>query len=114
MLLSLHIENIAVVRSLDVELGEGMTVLTGETGAGKSIIIDSLGLLLGGRADRELIRTGESRALVSALFCGIEGEAARAIEELGFDVSDGTLMLSRTVGASASSARWGQAPRRHG
>ena len=68
MLSSLHIENIAVVKRLDVDIEMGMTVLTGETGAGKSIIIDSLGLLLGGRADRELIRNGESKAEVSALF----------------------------------------------
>ena len=56
MIESLHIENIAVVKSLDVDFKEGMTVLSGETGAGKSIIIDSLNLLLGGRADKELIR----------------------------------------------------------
>ena len=67
MIESLHIENIAVVKSLDVDFGEGLTVLSGETGAGKSIIIDSLNLLLGGRADKELIRTGETRAEVSAV-----------------------------------------------
>ena len=56
MIRSLHIENIAVVRSLDIDFSEGMTVLSGETGAGKSIIIDSLGLLLGNKADKELIK----------------------------------------------------------
>ena len=68
MIVSLHIENIAVIKQLDVDFRGGFTVLSGETGAGKSIIIDSLGLLKGDRADRELIRTGESTAEVSALF----------------------------------------------
>lgn len=62
MIESLHIENIAVIRRLDVEFSSGFTVLSGETGAGKSILIDSLNLLLGARADRELIRTGEEKA----------------------------------------------------
>jgi DNA repair protein RecN (Recombination protein N) len=68
MLEFLHIENVAVVKSLDIEFKSGMTALTGETGAGKSIIIDSLNLLSGARADKELLRTGESRAEVTALF----------------------------------------------
>ena len=62
MIRSLHIENIAVVKSLDIDLEDGMTVLSGETGAGKSIIIDSLGLLLGAKADRELLRPLIERA----------------------------------------------------
>lgn len=105
MIESLHIENIAVVRSLDIDLGSGLTVLTGETGAGKSIIIDSLSLLLGGRADRELIRTGESRALVSAVFSGLSERVINAFSELGFDVSDGTVMLSRAITATSSTAK---------
>lgn len=105
MIGSLHIENIAVVKSLDVDFSEGMTVLTGETGAGKSIIIDSLELLLGGRADKELIRNGESKGEVSAVFSNIPESAAKLVSELGFDVTDGTLMLSRSISASGSSAR---------
>ncbi len=105
MIQSLHIENIAVVKSLDVELGEGMTVLSGETGAGKSIIIDSLGLLFGAKADRELIRTGESRACVSALFSNIGKETAEKLAEMGFETDDGSVMLSRTLTQSGSSAR---------
>ena len=68
MLASLHIENIAVIKSVDIDFTTGFSAFTGETGAGKSIIIDSIGLILGKRADKELIRAGESRALVSALF----------------------------------------------
>ena len=105
MIESLHIETIAVVKSLDVELEPGFTVLTGETGAGKSIILDSLNLLLGGRADRELIRTGESRGEVSAVFSGLSESSRALMEELGFDASEDSVMLSRTVSASGSSAR---------
>ena len=101
----LHIENVAVVKSLDIEFGKGMTALTGETGAGKSIIIDSLNLLSGARADKELLRTGESRAEVSAVFSGLRPDVIGRIEELGFAASEGSVMLSRTLTASGSSAR---------
>ena len=105
MIESLHIENIAVVKSLDIDFSGGMTALTGETGAGKSIIIDSLNLLLGGRADKELIRNGETRGEVSALFSNIPESALNVLGELGFSAPDGTLMLQRAVSATGSSAR---------
>ena len=105
MLQALHIENIAVVKLLDVEFDGGMTALTGETGAGKSIIIDSLGLLQGMRADKELIRNGEDSASVSAVFSDIPENAINIISELGFDVSDGTVMLSRSISGISSVAR---------
>lgn len=104
MIRSLHIENIAVVKSLDIDLEGGMTVLSGETGAGKSIIIDSLGLLLGAKADRELLRTGENRAAVSAVFDNVGDEVLSRLEEMGLDCEDGSVMLSRTLTASSSSA----------
>ncbi len=97
MILSLHIENIAVIKSLDIDFCGGFTVLSGETGAGKSIIIDSLGLLSGARADKELIRSGESYCEVSALFSNINEGARMLISELGFSLEDETLMLSRRV-----------------
>jgi DNA repair protein RecN (Recombination protein N) len=84
MLMSLHIENIAVIKTLDIDLREGFSVLSGETGAGKSIILDSINLLLGNRVSRELIRTGESRASVSAVFGGLDSLSVAAIEEMGF------------------------------
>ena len=106
MILSLHIENIAVVKSLDIDLGEGFTVLSGETGAGKSIIVDCLGLLSGARADKDIVRRGESKGEVSAVFGGLGETAMRVISELGFSAEDDTIMLSRTVSStSASGAR---------
>ncbi len=98
MLESLHIENMAVIRSLDVDFREGLCVLTGETGAGKSLLIDSINCLLGGRVSRELIRTGEDKAGVSAVFSPPQGEIARALTAQGIDLTEGdVLMLSRTV-----------------
>ena len=75
MLSLLHIENIAVIECADISFDAGFNVLTGETGAGKSIIIDSVGLIIGARASRELIRGGEGKAMVSALFENISEEA---------------------------------------
>ncbi len=95
MLVSLHIENVAVIRRADIDFADGFCVLTGETGAGKSLLIDSLNLLSGGRVSREIIRTGEDRALISAVF-SIDCDAAAALAELGVD-TDGELMLQRTV-----------------
>ena len=103
MIRGLHIENIAVVKKLDIDLCGGLNVLTGETGAGKSIIIDSLNLLLGSRADRELIRRGEDTALVSALFEDIGEGTEKLLAEMGFACDDGCVMISRTVTAEGRS-----------
>ena len=110
MLKLLHIENIAVAKKIDVEFSAGLTVLTGETGAGKSIIVDSLNLVSGARADKELIRTGESKAEVSALFTDINAEAQQRISELGFECEDGSLLISRSLSASSSTARINGSP----
>ncbi|MEQ8497196.1 MAG: AAA family ATPase, partial [Gammaproteobacteria bacterium] len=68
MLTALTVQNLVVVREIDLELGAGLTVLTGETGAGKSILIEALGLALGGRGDSQLVRPGAERASVTASF----------------------------------------------
>src|SRR6185436_2614095 len=68
MLRVLRIRNLAVIESVEVEFDAGFNVLTGETGAGKSIVVEAVGLLLGGRASAELVRTGESQATVEAIF----------------------------------------------
>ena len=105
MLQSLHIENVAVVKTLDIEFLHGLTALTGETGAGKSIILDSLNLLLGSRADRELIRSGEQRSEVTALFSELSEEVCRDLEQMGFATDDGSILVSRAITHSSSSAR---------
>jgi len=97
LLSSLHIENIAVVRKLDVEFGGGLTVLTGETGAGKSIIIDSIGLIMGAKPNPQLIRTGETEAYVAALFTEINDNAAKQLAECGVSTDDGEVYIERTI-----------------
>ena len=76
MLKTLHIENVAVIEKADIQFMAGFNVLTGETGAGKSIIIDSLWAILGARTSRELIRHGQNKAVVSALFSPLSPAAA--------------------------------------
>ena len=97
MLESLHIENVAVIKSLDIDFEGGLCVLTGETGAGKSLLIDSVSFLTGGRVSRDLIRAGEDKALVSALFSPPEGELAEALAELGIDLPEGDGLLLQRV-----------------
>ena len=98
MLLSLHIENIAVVKCVDFDFSEGFMVLTGETGAGKSIIIDSINLLLGAKCDREIIRSGETTAMVSGLFGELSDITRGKLLELGVEpAEDGTLLIQRTM-----------------
>lgn len=103
MLESLHIENIAVIRCADIDFSAGMSVLSGETGAGKSIIIDSIQLLLGGRGERELIRAGEDGAEVSAVFCDLSDKTRAALQEVGLDAEGDDLLLSRSLGADGKS-----------
>ena len=104
MIQGLHIENIAVVKSLDIDFSGGFSVLTGETGAGKSIIIDSLNLLGGGRADRELIRRGETSAIVEAVFCDLRNDVIALLSELGFEADDGEVSLMRRIEADGKSS----------
>ena len=104
MLKELCIENIAIVKKECVEFPCGFSVLTGETGAGKSIVIDSIGLIMGARSSKELIRSGEKSASVTALFSDItEADAAR-LTEMGFPPEeDNTLFVRRDIGASGTS-----------
>lgn len=97
MLRTLHIENIAVIKCVDVEFGPGFTVLSGETGAGKSILIDSVNLLIGGKFSRDMVRAGESSALVSGLFDNLTTDAERTMSQYGYEISDGDVLLQRSV-----------------
>ena len=98
MLQYLHIENIAVIEQANIEFSNGFNVMTGETGAGKSIIIDSLFAILGERTSRELIRYGCDKAVVSASFVNIGQTAANKLEELGFSLDEnGEVIIQRTL-----------------
>ena len=95
MLKFLRVNNIALITSLELELREGLTLLTGETGAGKSILIDALGLLLGERASAELIRTGEERAVIEGAF---EAPEVRSVlESHGIPVEDDDVVVRREI-----------------
>lgn len=97
MLRNLYIENIAVIQKADIDFSSGLTVLSGETGAGKSIIIDALSAILGGRVSRELIRTGQTKACVAATFTDLAQAVIALCEELGFEPEEGQLLLRREI-----------------
>ena len=98
MLLELIIKNIALIESLRVEFAQGFNVLTGETGAGKSIVVDSINLALGGRADRDLIRTGAEKASVQALFdISNNPKAQEFARELDIEPEDGLIAIRREL-----------------
>jgi DNA repair protein RecN (Recombination protein N) len=99
MLKLLRISNIALVSSAELEFGAGLTLLTGETGAGKSILIDALGLLLGGRAHADLVRTGEGQAVVEAVF--LPADAAAILEPHGLPHYGDEVVLRREVNPSS-------------
>ena len=103
MLRELHIKNIAVIEETSVEFNEGFQALTGETGAGKSILIDSIGMALGGRTSRELIRTGADWAAVDTAFEIDNEETMKNLSELGIDCEDGTVVISRKIYADGKS-----------
>jgi DNA repair protein RecN (Recombination protein N) len=100
VLAELRLENYAVIDNVVIEFAAGLNLLTGETGAGKSILIDALGLLLGDKASSDVIRTGAERAVVAAVFES-EGSAARAIEHIletnGLDAENSSLILRREI-----------------
>ncbi len=97
MLCNLYIENIAVIQQADIDFSGGLTVLSGETGAGKSIIIDALSAILGGRTSRELIRTGQSKACVAATFAQLSVEVVALLREMGFEPEEGQLLVRREL-----------------
>jgi DNA repair protein RecN (Recombination protein N) len=100
VLVELRLENFAVIENVAVEFGAGLNLLTGETGAGKSMLIDALALLLGGKASPDVVRFGAERAVVSSVF-GIEADAEKAVckilEENGMDADDAGLILRREI-----------------
>lgn len=106
MLAELTIRNYALIDSLALELGPGLNVLTGETGAGKSIILGALSLVLGERADTDLIRTGEKEALVEARFCSLPSAVTGILEELDISIPDQSLILRRRLDRTGKSSAY--------
>ncbi len=97
MLQELNIKNAALIKSTDIEFNKGLNVLSGETGAGKSMVIGSLTFALGGRVSRDFIRAGEEKASVEAVFTDVPSSAASYAESAGIDCSDGIFIFSRTI-----------------
>ena len=97
MLSELYIENVAVIEKTQITLEKGLNVLTGETGAGKSIVIDAINAVLGQRTSRDIVRTGTNKAFVSAVFTDISSKAADKICVLGFEVEDGEVIIQREI-----------------
>ena len=101
MISELHIENIAVIERADIAFGAGFNVLTGETGAGKSIVINSIDAVLGGRVTRELVRAGAEKALVNAVFTDVDVSDWLAANDLD---AEEELILQRRISADGKSA----------
>ena len=101
MLNELHIENIAVIEKADIEFSKGLNVLTGETGAGKSIVIDSIGAVLGERVTRELVRRGADKGVVTAVF-DLDG-CEKWLEENDIEPED-ELIIQRRISADGKSS----------
>jgi DNA repair protein RecN (Recombination protein N) len=107
MLTELRIRNFAIIESLTLPLGPGFNVLTGETGAGKSIIVGALGLLLGERATADVVRTGTDRASVEGVFdTGGRAEILAALDERGIDADDALVVLKREVTSAGRTRAW--------
>jgi DNA repair protein RecN (Recombination protein N) len=106
MLTELRVRDLATIADVSLQLGSGLNVLTGETGAGKSMLVDALALLLGERAAAGNVRPGASKAVVEGAFEGIDGGTRRKIEELGLDVEEGRVVVRREVSAEGRSRAW--------
>lgn len=104
MLKSLSIENIAVIEKAEIAFSPGLNVLTGETGAGKSIVVDAINAVLGERTSKELVRHGADNAKVTAIFENVNDETLERLRELGMDTGDGELMFTRSISAAGKSS----------
>ena len=100
MLIKLKVQNFAIIEDIEIDFKDGLTVLTGETGAGKSLIIDCIGLLLGERAASEMIRQGEEKAIVQGVFDNNTPLLRAALDKAGVPEKDGLIEIKRTISAS--------------
>ncbi|MEP7227518.1 MAG: DNA repair protein RecN [Gemmatimonadales bacterium] len=106
MLTELRVRDLATIADVTLQLGPGLNVLTGETGAGKSMLIDALSLLLGERAAGGSVRPGAAKSVVEGAFEGIDAATRRRMEELGLDVEDGRVVVRREVSSEGRSRAW--------
>jgi DNA repair protein RecN (Recombination protein N) len=106
MLAELRVRDLATIADVTLQLGPGLNVLTGETGAGKSMLVDALALLLGERAASGGVRPGAAKSVVEGAFEGIDGATRRQVEELGLDVEDGRVVVRREVSSEGRSRAW--------
>ncbi len=105
MLLTIHVKNFALIDEAELNLGEGVQILTGETGAGKSILIDAVTAALGGKTGRDVVRAGADSALVELVFAVDEEDKREALEQLGVRLEDGQLIASRRISGGRSVCR---------
>lgn len=104
MLASLTVQNFAIIDNINIDFHKGLTVLTGETGAGKSLIIDAIGLLFGNRASSSMIRSGMSKAIVEGVFTDCGKKVMRIVEEYGLDTFDeGMVVVKREINENGKS-----------
>ena len=105
MLLELHVRNLALIERADVEFGEGLNILTGETGSGKSIFMGSVNMALGGKVPRDMVRKGAEYAYIELIF-SVDGEKGKVLREMGVSPDeDGILIISRKIMPSRSVSR---------
>ena len=102
MLLNLHVKNLALIREADIDLENGLNIFTGETGAGKSLLLGSVNLALGARLSGEVIRHGEDSALVELTFAVENGKTAEALKDAGFEPEEDLLVISRKINGNKS------------
>ncbi|MBQ2756227.1 MAG: AAA family ATPase, partial [Oscillospiraceae bacterium] len=100
MLAQIYIQNVAVIEKVTVELGLGLNAFTGETGAGKSILINAINAITGGRTSKDIVRTGADKAVISAVFSDISDSRRQQLADLGYELEEGEdLLVMRTVSA---------------
>ena len=103
MLKELYIENLAVIQSAVIPLSENFNVFTGETGAGKSILINGINAVLGQRVTKDIVRTGSSKSIITALFTGLSDKVKNRLYELGIQFSDDEITVTREISADGGS-----------
>ena len=104
MLSELYIKNLAVIEKTNIRFEPGLNVFTGETGAGKSIVIDAINAILGQRTSKDIVRTGEDKAVINAVFTELGADVLKTLDDYGYEAEDGTLMIQREISADGKSS----------